>query len=79
MFSGRDIRKIRKMVGLTQEQFGEIFYQTRQTVSAWESGRIDLPKAYWQVMGILKRHPTKAKSPLRVLLFSLKEYFGEQE
>lgn len=34
---GTQILKIRKEKGLTQEEFGKIFYVTRQTVSNWEN------------------------------------------
>lgn len=36
---GYQILSIRKEHQLTQEQFGEIFHVTRQTVSNWENGK----------------------------------------
>ena len=36
---GNQILSIRKEHRLTQEEFGRLFYVTRQTVSNWEKGR----------------------------------------
>lgn len=35
---GNQILSIRKENQLTQEEFGKLFYVTRQTVSNWENG-----------------------------------------
>lgn len=35
---GNQILNIRKENQLTQEEFGKLFYVTRQTVSNWENG-----------------------------------------
>ena len=35
---GNQISNIRKENQLTQEEFGKLFYVTRQTVSNWENG-----------------------------------------
>ena len=35
----KHIRHLRTARGLTQEQLGEMLFITRQTVSAWETGR----------------------------------------
>ena len=37
MSTGKQIQVIRKTHNLTQEQFGNIFHVTRQTVSNWEN------------------------------------------
>ena len=34
---GQQIYRIRKEVNLTQEEFGDLFHVTRQTVSNWEN------------------------------------------
>ena len=36
---GKEILRIRKEQSLTQEEFGELFHVTRQTVSNWENGK----------------------------------------
>ena len=36
---GNQIANIRKEKQLTQEEFGNLFYVTRQTVSNWENGK----------------------------------------
>lgn len=36
---GNQISNIRKENQLTQEEFGKLFYVTRQTVSNWENGK----------------------------------------
>ena len=36
---GNQILGIRKEQKLTQEEFGRLFYVTRQTVSNWENGK----------------------------------------
>ncbi|WP_418725248.1 helix-turn-helix transcriptional regulator, partial [Dysosmobacter sp.] len=36
---GKHIRHLRTARGLTQEQLAEMLFVTRQTVSAWETGR----------------------------------------
>lgn len=36
---GNQILSIRKENQLTQEEFGKLFYVTRQTVSNWENGK----------------------------------------
>lgn len=36
---GKHIRRLRAARGLTQEQLAEKLFVTRQTVSAWETGR----------------------------------------
>ena len=36
---GSQILSIRKEKQLTQEEFGQLFYVTRQTVSNWENGK----------------------------------------
>ena len=36
---GNQILNIRKENQLTQEEFGKLFYVTRQTVSNWENGK----------------------------------------
>ena len=35
---GKRIIEIRKQHGLTQEEFAERYYVTRQTISNWENG-----------------------------------------
>lgn len=35
---GNQVSNIRKENQLTQEEFGKLFYVTRQTVSNWENG-----------------------------------------
>ena len=40
MSAGKQIQVIRKTHNLTQEQFGNIFHVTRQTVSNWENDNI---------------------------------------
>lgn len=39
MSLGNKIREIRKINGLTQEQFAQKFHVTRQTVSNWENDK----------------------------------------
>ena len=36
---GNQVSNIRKENQLTQEEFGKLFYVTRQTVSNWENGK----------------------------------------
>ena len=44
MSIGKQIVNIRKEHNLTQEEFGKLFYVTRQTVSNWENENIYLLK-----------------------------------
>ena len=40
---GKQIQNIRKENGLSQEQFGQKFHVTRQTVSNWEMKKLSGP------------------------------------
>ena len=76
MVSGKEVRIIRKRLGLTQPEFGEIFYQTRQAVGAWENGRVKVPAAYVPVMEILRNNPNKGQTPLQILAIALTAHFN---
>ena len=39
MSIGKTILNVRKEKGMSQEEFGELFHVTRQTVSNWENGK----------------------------------------
>jgi len=41
--SARDVRRIRKSLGLTQVQFGELIGVTSVTVSRWETAQSGVP------------------------------------
>ncbi|WP_425263528.1 helix-turn-helix domain-containing protein [Vibrio owensii] len=41
--SGEQVRFIRKEMNLTQEKFGEITFNDRQTVARWEKGQVPIP------------------------------------
>ncbi len=45
------LRKLRKALGLTQAELGEIFDRSRQVVHHWESGKSNIPAAVLEWMG----------------------------
>lgn len=73
---GKNISRLRKMQGMTQDELAEKLFVTRQTVSGWENGRtqpgLDI---LGELADVLKCNPLDiigtAKRPTRSLLVAL--------
>lgn len=60
LLSPGEIKQIRKMLGLTQEEFQTLLGVGKTTVSRWERGRIVQGKPEDNLMRLLRSHPELA-------------------
>ena len=84
---GNQVSNIRKENQLTQEEFGKLFYVTRQTVSNWENGKsypdlqtlIDISNQFGISLDVLlKEDPKMVKAIDKERLLGKKSVFALQ-
>jgi HTH-type transcriptional regulator/antitoxin MqsA len=56
-----EIKRIRKQIGLNQQQAGHLFGGGKNAFSRYEQGEISPPKAISMLLNILSKHPEIAK------------------
>jgi transcriptional regulator with XRE-family HTH domain len=57
--SGREVRKIRKSMGFTQEEFARFLWVTYSTLNRWEAERAEPFGMHLRIIILLQRHLTK--------------------
>jgi transcriptional regulator with XRE-family HTH domain len=50
--SKEEIKALRKIAGLTQEELAERIYSTRRTVQDWESGKTHMSPGLWELLNL---------------------------
>lgn len=55
--SGRDIRAIRKKLGMTQGEFAELVHVSSKTIERWETGRKEITGPVTTLVKILNEYP----------------------
>ena len=54
-FQAQKIAKLRKILALSQAEFGEVLSTTRETISRWETGNVRPPAKQRFALEVLER------------------------
>ena len=63
---GEKIYQLRKMSGMTQEQFAEKLNVSRQTISKWESGSTSPDVEFYLCNGTAKHHTQQSVHAVQI-------------